>query len=195
MIRQNPKNPLRQYFANIWSGIATTYIGMRLTIRYFFSKPVTMRYPEVRPEIPKGHRGLHKLSEEHCMVCKACSAACPVECIIIESIGKGKDSMLTRFDIDYSRCLFCELCTVPCPNACITMTEAYDLASASREACILPLARPKSEAEIAAHKAMLAQKEAEKKAKQEAAKKETPPATEPKPPPTNPAPPPADPQA
>jgi len=49
--------------------------------------------------------------------------SCPVDCIKVEAIGKGKDQMLTRFDIDYGKCLFCDLCTAPCPTSAIHMTK------------------------------------------------------------------------
>lgn len=165
------RHPFAQYFADVWSGIATTVIGMKLTFKYLFRKPVTMLYPEERPEVPEGYRGIHVLIENKCAVCGGCAKACPVGCITIESIGKGKDQLLTRFDIDYSKCLFCDLCTSPCPSAAIAMSQAYDASTTTREGCVLHLARPKSAEEIAAHNAMLAAKEAEKKAKAEAEKK------------------------
>ncbi|WP_319588753.1 4Fe-4S binding protein, partial [uncultured Desulfobulbus sp.] len=127
--------------------------------------------------IPEGYRGLHGYNESTCLLCKSCAAACPVDCFNIESVGKGKDSLVTRFDIDYSKCLFCALCVAACPTNCIWMTQKYDLASTSREACVLHFARTKSGDEIEAHKALLARKEAEKKAKLEAAKKEPKPET------------------
>ena len=127
-----------------------------------------MLYPEERPVVPEGYRGIHGFDEAKCHVCGGCAKACPVDCISIESIGKGKDQLLTRFTIDYGKCLFCELCTVPCPTAAIHMTQTYDLAGRTREGCVLALSRPKSAEEIAAHHAMLAAKEAEKKAKAEA---------------------------
>ena len=174
------KSPFVEYFANVWAGILTTYVGMRLTMRYFFRKSVTMEYPEVRPVIPAGHRGLHGFDESKCFICRGCEKACPVDCFSIEAIGRGKDVLITRFDIDYSRCLFCDLCTIPCPNVAIWMSERFDLAGYSRENCTVHFTRPKSAEEIAAHQAMLAKKEAEKKAKLEAAKAQPkpPPATE-----------------
>ena len=166
------RNPFVQYFVDVWSGVVTTYLGMRLTLGYFFRKPVTMRYPEVRPKIPEGHRGLHELHEGQCMVCKGCASACPVDCITIESVGRGRDAMLTRFEIDYSKCLFCELCTEPCANHCLVMGPKYDLSSTSRQSVVVSLIRPKSAEEIQAHLEMLERKEAEKKAKIEAARRQ-----------------------
>lgn len=165
------RHPFPQYFLNIWSGIWTTFVGMKLTFGYLFRKPVTLLYPEERPVVPEGYRGLHALDEAKCHVCGGCSKACPVNCITVESVGKGKDQLITSFRIDYSKCLFCDLCTVPCPTAAIHMTKEYDAAGRTRQGCTIELARIKSAEEIAVHEAMLAAKEAEKKAKAEADKK------------------------
>lgn len=171
------RNPFSQYWANVWSGIATTFIGMKLTLGYFFDyvifrKTFTMQYPEERPEVPDSHRGLHRLDEKGCLVCMACAKVCPVDAIKIESVGRGRDSMLTRFDIDYSKCLFCALCTETCSQSSLAMTKEWDFAGYTREGTMLSLIRAKSAEEIKAHEAMLARKEAERKAKAaEAAKK------------------------
>lgn len=162
---QKPKprrNPIAQYFADIWSGIATTYTGMRLTLRYFFSKPVTLKYPEQRPVVPETHRGLHAYYEEKCGLCRRCAMVCPVDCITIETAGRGKDQIATKFAIDYSRCLFCNLCAEACQSAAIVLTESYDLSGGSREGCKREFARPKSEQEIAELNERIAKKAAEK---------------------------------
>ncbi|HOE95475.1 MAG TPA: NADH-quinone oxidoreductase subunit I [Candidatus Sumerlaeota bacterium] len=169
---------MKDYFRNLWAGIVTTWVGMRLTLRYLIKPSVTLRYPEERPVIPAGYRGIHGYGEEKCSVCKSCAAACPVDCITIEQLGRGKDAMVMRFEVDYSRCLFCDLCTIPCPTQCIWLSERYDLAGYTREECRIDFARPKSPEEIAAHEKLLRKKEEEKKAKAAAAaaakaKKET----------------------
>lgn len=171
-----PLSPFRQYWHDIAQGLVTTYVGMKLTIRYFFhyliGKPVTLLYPEERPIVPAGHRGLHGYDEEKCISCDMCATACPVSCIYITSVGRGKDAMMTQFDIDYTKCLFCDLCTPPCPTECIWMTQEFDLASYSKEDCIVNFARTKTADEIKAHEEELARKEAEKKAKAAAKKTE-----------------------
>jgi len=166
------RNAFTEYFANLWAGIVTTCVGMCLTLRYFFSKPVTMLYPEERPEVPAGHRGLHGYEESKCIACKMCVAACPVVCIKIEMVGRGKDALITRYEIDYSKCIFCELCVAACPTQCLWMTEVYDLSCTSRQACRRSFARAKTPEDIAAHERLMVQKEAEKKAQAaEAARK------------------------
>jgi NADH-quinone oxidoreductase subunit I len=161
----------QRYFAEIWSGVATTCIGMALTLRYFFARKVTMQYPEERPEIPPTHRGLHAYEEEKCTACNLCLNTCPVSCIAIEAVGKGRDALVLRYEVDYSKCLFCNLCAEACPSDCLRLTEEYNMARGRRSDCVRSLARPKTEAEIAAQREAMAQREAERKAKTQEAQK------------------------
>ena len=156
------RNPFLQYFADIWAGVTTTWAGMRLTLEYFFSKPVTLQYPEQRPVIPPTHRGIHAYFEEKCALCRRCVIVCPVECIKIETLGRGKDQMALEFSIDYSRCLFCNLCAEACQSDALVLSDAYDLACGSRDDCRRNMAREKTPEEIQSLKERIAQKEAEK---------------------------------
>ena len=166
---QKERNSFVQYFRNVWSGIATTLVGMKLTLRYFFKPKVTLQYPEEKPLIPEGHRGLHRYDEDRCNLCRACEAACPVDCILINALGRGKDRLILDYTIDYSKCLFCNLCCEACVPKCISMGPQYDLASSQRAGCLVQFARKKDEVEIKEHQAMLERKEAERKAAQEKA--------------------------
>jgi NADH-quinone oxidoreductase subunit I len=165
-------SPFRKYWDNLFLGIKTTYVGMTITLKEYFQRPTTLEYPEVRPMIPPGHRGIHGYDEPLCISCDMCATACPVSCIYIQSVGRGKDALMTQFDIDYTKCLFCDLCTPPCPTECIWMTEEYDLASYTKVDCIVNFARMKTPEEIAAHEEKLKKKEEEKKAKAAAKKAE-----------------------
>ena len=60
--------------------------GMALTLRRFFAPKVTIRYPEVTPDIAVKYRGrMQLLYDEHgalkCETCFQCAQACPIECI------------------------------------------------------------------------------------------------------------------
>jgi NADH-quinone oxidoreductase subunit I len=166
---QKHRNPFVQYFADIWAGIYSTYQGMRLTITYFFKPKVTMEYPEVRPEVPESHRGLHKYIEEKCNLCGQCAEACPVDCIAVHGLGKGKDVLIEQYEIDYSKCLFCHLCCEACKSDCLFMGPEFDLASASRAGCVRAFASSKEPEQVEKFKEFLAQKDAERKAKAAAA--------------------------
>jgi len=164
---ETKRNPIAEYFRNIYQAVVTTILGMKLTGRYLThpSTRVTMLYPEERPVVPPGSRGLHKFIEDQCMACQQCVKVCPVDCIKMEYVGRGKESMITRYDIDYRRCLFCNLCCEVCPTEAVVMTEAWDLSRYTRDECVVRFARPKSVEEIKAFEAEMAAKEAEKKRK------------------------------
>lgn len=60
--------------------------GMALTLRRFFEPKVTIKYPEVRVDVPPKFRGrLQLLYDEwgtlKCETCFQCAQACPIECI------------------------------------------------------------------------------------------------------------------
>ena len=90
-----------KYIRNIYKGVYTVLVGMRITIRQFFEPNVTHQYPyqhdfekkqNVR-EIPKGYRGQLYNRIEDCIGCKKCELICPVDCITITGtkLPKGED--------------------------------------------------------------------------------------------------------
>lgn len=164
------KSPIRKYFDDVWLGIKSTAVGLKVSGRTMLEPKVTLAYPEERPVVPAGHRGIHGYDEDLCISCDMCANACPVSCIYIQSVGKGDNALMTQFDIDYTKCLFCDLCTPPCPTECIWMTQEYDLASYTKDDCIINFARAKTPEEIEAHKEKLAKLEEERKAKAAAKK-------------------------
>ena len=97
---------MEKYMRNIYRGVYTVLVGMRVTIRQFFEPNVTHQYPyehayekkrNVR-EIPKGYRGQLYNRMEDCIGCKKCEMICPVDCITIKGtkLPKGEhlwDSM------------------------------------------------------------------------------------------------------
>ena len=61
-------------------------MGMALTLKKFFEPKATIRYPEVRLDVPPKFRGrLQLLYDEYgtlkCETCFQCAQACPIECI------------------------------------------------------------------------------------------------------------------
>ena len=126
------------YWSDMMSGVTTTLQGMKITWSHIFEPTFTVEYPDEQKPIPESERGIHEFDVERCIACDNCAKACPVDCIYIESVGKGKNAKLTRFEIDYQKCLFCNLCVPPCPVDCIKMGKEFDLTGFAREDMIVP---------------------------------------------------------
>ena len=106
--------------------------GMALTGRYFFSRKITVQYPEERTPMSSRFRGLHALrryenGEERCIACKLCEAVCPAMAITIESEEReDKTRRTTRYDIDLTKCIFCGFCEESCPVDSIVETRIFE---------------------------------------------------------------------
>ncbi|HXG01676.1 MAG TPA: NADH-quinone oxidoreductase subunit I [Bacteroidota bacterium] len=170
-----------EYFKNIWDGIWTVLVGMKVTLRHLFTPAVTIQYPDVRIKLPERARNRLYVNMDDCIGCDQCAMACPVDCITIEtlkstpdvdlgltSVGTKKRLYVTRFDIDIAKCCYCGLCVPPCPTECIKMTDVYEFSEYERGNLIYRFATMTPE-EIDAAKAKLAayeKEQAEKKAAQ-----------------------------
>ncbi len=116
--------------------------GLALTLRYAFSKPVTVQYPEEKPEISERWRGRHLLLRDDsdrikCVACMLCATVCPAQCIDIEPTEDEKGKYPDTYQIDLGRCIFCGLCVEACPKEAIHMTRTYELAEYTRQDMIL----------------------------------------------------------
>lgn len=136
---------VKQYFRNIWMGIYTILIGMKVTWRHLFVPAVTIQYPDVKLKLPDRARNRLYVNIDDCIGCDQCSKACPVDCITIETIkctpeddlgitsnGTKKRLWVPVFDIDIAKCCYCGLCVYPCPTECIKMTDVYEFSEFER---------------------------------------------------------------
>ena len=142
---------VKGYFLSVFDGIYTTLRGMQITAKYWnfvFSfkplgirreRPVTMQYPEVKPDVQVGYRGKHIYVKALCIACHICEKTCPVTCIKMDVEGKGKAAVVKSYKVDYTKCLFCNLCSEVCPVDCLWLGTQYDLTQYSREACMMEL--------------------------------------------------------
>lgn len=105
------------------------FIGLKLTLHYFFSPKITIQFPEEKTPLSPRFRGLHALrrypnGEERCIACKLCEAVCPALAITIEAEPREDGSRrTTRYDIDLFKCIYCGFCEESCPVDSIVETH------------------------------------------------------------------------
>ena len=180
---------MKEYFSNIWIGLSTVAIGMKVTFKHMFVPAVTIQYPDVKPELPERERNRLYVNMDDCIGCDQCSRACPVSCIEIETVkslptedlgktsnGKKKALWVTKFDIDFAKCCYCQLCVFPCPTECIYMTDVYEFSEFERNGLIYDFVTLTPQ-EREQKKLNYQKLEAEKAAKKAAKKPVTPAAT------------------
>ncbi len=110
--------------------------GMMITLKHFFRKKVTIKYPEQVRKFSKIWRGQHVLKRdengaERCTACGLCAVACPAEAItMIAAERKPGEAHLYReekyaaiYEINMLRCIFCGDCEEACPKEAIFLTD------------------------------------------------------------------------
>jgi NADH-quinone oxidoreductase subunit I len=119
--------------------------GMKVTLKHLFAPNVTMEYPEQRPAIPAGYRGVPTLvmdpnGREKCVSCQLCEFVCPPKAIRITPgeipadqparahVEKGPKA----FDIDMLRCIYCGLCQEVCPEEAIFLQNQFSMSGYTR---------------------------------------------------------------
>lgn len=123
-------------------GVTGIIKGHAVTLRNLFRRPVTYRYPQVRPELPVGTRGIPVLLSDDegkllCTACEVCARECPVQVIHISAHrDENKKKVLDEFDIDVSRCMFCGICAEVCAFGAIAMSDVYELADFEQDRLI-----------------------------------------------------------
>lgn len=135
---------MKEYVKNLFLGPWSILKGMRVTIKNFFSKAVTVQYPDKKLVMSSRFRGLVDLYPEKCIICYQCVKICPTGCLAIkhkESAGKKKE--LEAFEYAMEFCCFCGLCEQVCPKGAIYMNKIYEVATSDHEKLYINLLDPK----------------------------------------------------
>lgn len=120
--------------------------GLRITLRHFFKKKVTVKYPEQQREFSPVYRGMHVLKRdqqgrENCTACGLCAVACPAEAITMEAAERKEgeehlyreEKYAAMYEINMLRCIYCGLCEEACPKDAIYLTDRIVPSEYTRE--------------------------------------------------------------
>lgn len=162
------ENNNKSYFQGIADGVKTLGIGLKTTLKEYFTPKSTEQYPENRKttlHISPRHRGrlvFKRVTEEElndpqiqkrglkvgdykCTACTMCEKACPNETIKITSPMEAdpetgrKKKVLDDYQYDLGDCMFCQLCVNACNFDAIHFTNDFENAVFDRSKLVLHL--------------------------------------------------------
>ncbi len=129
-----------RYFSEIFSGLWSLIVGMRITLVEFFKPNITLHYPHQTVKMPARYRGhIELIADEEgkprCVVCGMCEKACPSGCITLEGEKPegSKKKVLTSYKLDFTKCSLCGSCVDSCNFGAVEYSKEYNLASTRKE--------------------------------------------------------------
>jgi NADH-quinone oxidoreductase subunit I len=142
-VKRKPLNLWERLYLPVLTG------GFKVTLRHFFSRKVTMQYPEEKWVVPPGYRGAPYLVRDQdgntkCVSCQLCEFVCPPKAIRITPPGPNgpaadrpnAEKMPLEFEIDMLRCIFCGLCQEVCPEEAIFLMKDYSITGTDRKSMV-----------------------------------------------------------
>ena len=96
----------------------------------FKAGDVTTKYPFKPYEVDDDFRGKPELNSDQCIVCAACTIACPANALTMRTDPVTGERTWSLF---LGRCIFCGRCEEVCPTAAIKLSQEYELAVWKKE--------------------------------------------------------------
>jgi NADH-quinone oxidoreductase subunit I len=135
-----------KYFKEIGVGIYSLMVGMWITLRLTFHRPVTVQYPYQTLKLPARYRGHIRLpvdanGKPKCVACMACARACPSNCISLEGHKPEGATRreLSKYILDFTTCSLCGLCVESCNFDALEFSNDYNLASVDKGVYVMDL--------------------------------------------------------
>jgi len=131
ILQQKPLGPVEKTYL---PGIV---VGLWVTLKNMFKKPVTLEYPDKKTVLPPHYRGMPVLVQNaegrtKCVSCQLCEFVCPPKAIRIvpSEIPPGQatshiEKTPKEFEINMLRCIYCGLCEEVCPEEAIFLQDTY----------------------------------------------------------------------
>jgi NADH-quinone oxidoreductase subunit I len=139
------RNGASSLAARAWQAVDGLLTGLRVTWRALLGPKNTVMYPVQKVDVAPRWHGLLALpidpetGSDKCIICFQCERVCPDRCIHIEATGRGKDRVLTRFDIEMDKCCYCGLCVEVCPTEAIVFVPHYETSTYNRATLLYTL--------------------------------------------------------
>jgi NADH-quinone oxidoreductase chain I len=135
------------YFEKVGIGIKTVVNGLKISLRYFFKKPVTLQYPHEKKKISARYRGSIRLKidpetgKHKCIACGNCERICPALAISLTLVTPegSKKKELKEYYVDLGHCIYCGLCVDSCPVDALEHSNVYEVAVRDKKNLILRL--------------------------------------------------------
>ena len=139
-----------KYLKEIIEGAYSLVVGMSITMRYAFKKPVTVIYPKERIPMKRFKGPIafvtdEKTKDHKCIACNACIKVCPSRCMSLEAKKSAVDAkrVLTDFKVNYMLCSLCSLCIDVCPTDALKHDDPnYDMVSLTQKELVMDLLKP-----------------------------------------------------
>ena len=138
---------MRKYFQDIIGGAWSLAVGLWITLRHAFRRPVTVEYPYETLPMTARYRGHIELTRDEqtgqpkCIVCMACQRACPSACITVDGLkAEGATRKVpTTYKLDFTTCSLCGLCVESCNFDALHFSKDYNLASIRKQDYVMDL--------------------------------------------------------
>ncbi len=90
----------------------------------------TTKYPFKPYEVDPDFRGKPELNSDQCIVCGACTIACPANALTLRTDPEKGERIWSLF---LGRCIFCGRCEEVCPTKAIRLSQDFELSVKNKQ--------------------------------------------------------------